>query len=84
MNDYLLKRENGVYNITIEGQETIRKEDFYDIFFVDEMNHALNVGISRKFKGIEFIKYTEAQCLETHLKVYYNKMSKFVYDKKKL
>jgi hypothetical protein len=60
MKDYHLKRENGVYNITIKGQETIRKEDLYDLFSVDEMNHALNVSISRKFKGIEFIKYTEA------------------------
>lgn len=53
MNDYHLKRENGVYNITIKGQETIRKEDLYDLFYVDEMNHALNVSISGKFKGIE-------------------------------
>lgn len=43
-----------------------------------------NVGLSRKFKVLEFVKYIGAQYLETHLKVYYRKMAKFINDEKLL
>jgi len=46
--------------------------------------HVLNVDNFRKFIVIEFIKYSRAQCLETHLKVYYIKMIKVIYDEKLL
>jgi len=30
------------------------------------------------------VKYTKAQCLETHFKVYYSKMVKIIHDEKLL
>jgi len=43
-----------------------------------------NVGISRKFKVLEFVKYTGSQYPETHLKVYYSKLAEFINDEKLL
>ena len=44
----------------------------------------LNVVVQKKFRVPEFIKYTETQCLITHLKSYYNKIAKVVHDEKLL
>ena len=43
-----------------------------------------NIVILKKFRVPEFIKFTGAQCLVTHLKAYYNKMVNVVYDEKLL
>jgi len=43
-----------------------------------------NVVIPKKFRVLEFIKYTGTQCPVTHLKAYCNKMAEVVYDEKLL
>jgi len=42
----------------------------------------LDVVNPKKFRVLEFIKYTETQCPITHLKAYYNKMAEVIYDEK--
>ena len=43
-----------------------------------------DVVIPKKFRVLEFIKYTGTQCPITHLKVYCNKMIEVDYDEKLL
>jgi len=49
-----------------------------------EMCLVPNVVIPKKFRVLEFVKYTGAQCPVTHLKAYCNKMVEVVYDEKLL
>lgn len=68
----IISRENGVLITAIKEREA------------NEICHVPNVGISRKFKVLEFVKYTGSQYPETHLKVYYSKMTEFINDEKLL
>jgi hypothetical protein len=54
--------------------------DLYDLVQAAKICLIPNVIILKKFHVPEFIKYTETQCPSTHLKSYYNKMTKVVYD----
>jgi hypothetical protein len=58
--------------------------DLYDLAQATKMCLIPNVIILKKFHVPEFIKYTRTQCPFTHLKFYYNKMTKVVHDEKLL
>ena len=49
-----------------------------------EMCLVPNMIIPINFIVPEFVRYTGTQCIVTHLKAYYNKITKVVYDKKLL
>jgi hypothetical protein len=41
-----------------------------------------NVVVPKKFRVLEFVKYTGLQCPNTHLRSYYNKMAEVIrYEK---
>jgi hypothetical protein len=56
----------------------------YDPIKVAEMCLVPNVIIFKKFRVLEFVKYTRTQCPITHLKAYCNKMAEVVDDEKLL
>lgn len=49
-----------------------------------EMCLVPNIMVPKKFKVLEFAKYTSTQYPMTHLKVYCNKMTEVIRDKKLL
>ena len=56
--------------------------DLYDLVQAVEMCLVPNVVVLQKFHVLEFIKYIGTQFLVTHLKSYYNKMTKVIHDEK--
>jgi hypothetical protein len=44
----------------------------------------LDVVVPKKFRVLEFIKYTWPECPKTHLSSYYNKMAEVICDEKLL
>jgi len=56
----------------------------HDHIKASEMCLVPNVVIPKKFRVLEFVKYTRTQCLVTHLKTYRNKIAKVVHDEKLL
>jgi hypothetical protein len=62
----------------------IKGVDLYDLVRAIEMCLVPNMVISKKFRVLEFIKYSGTQCSMTHIKSYYNKMEKVVHNEKLL
>jgi hypothetical protein len=58
--------------------------DLYDPVRAVKMCLVPNVVVPKKFRVLEFIKYTRTQCPVTHLKSYCNKMVEVVHDEKLL
>jgi len=56
----------------------------YDPIKAAEMCLVPNVVIFKKFRVLEFVKYTGTQCPITHLKAYCNKIAEVVNDDKLL
>jgi len=64
--------------------KVIEGVDLYDPVWAAEMCLVPNVVVPKKFRVPEFIKYSETQCLMTHLRSYCNKMAEVVHDEKLL
>ena len=58
----------------------IKGVDLYDPVKAAKMCLVPNMVLPKTFRVPEFIKYTETQCLITHLKSYCNKMTEVVHD----
>ena len=62
----------------------IEGADLYDPVKTVEMCLVPNVVVLKKFRILDFIKYTGMQCPVTYLKSYCNKMAEVVHDKELL
>jgi len=62
----------------------IKGVDLYDLVRAIKMCLVPNMVISKKFRVLEFIKYSGTQCSMTHIKSYCNKMEKVVHNEKLL
>jgi hypothetical protein len=58
--------------------------DVYDLVRAAEICLVPNVVVPKEFRVPEFVKYTELECLNTHLRSYYNKMTEVIYNDKLL
>jgi len=54
----LFEEKKWVYSITIKGHNTIKEEGLYEPLSTNKIYHMQDVGISRKSKVLEVIKYT--------------------------
>ena len=62
----------------------INETSLYDLVKAFKMCLVPHVVIPKRFRVLEFVKYTGTQCLITHIKAYYNKMTEMVHDEKLL
>jgi hypothetical protein len=67
-----------------ERMRAIKGTSLYDPTKATEMCLVPNMVILKKFRVLEFVKYTRTQCPITHLKACCNKMVEVVYDEKLL
>jgi hypothetical protein len=58
--------------------------DVYDLVRAAEICLVPNVVVPKEFRVPEFVKYTELECLNTHLRSYYNKITEVIYNDKLL
>ena len=56
--------------------------DVYDFVRAAEICLILNVMIPKELRVPEFVKYTELECPNTHLRSYYNKIMEVIYNDK--
>jgi hypothetical protein len=56
--------------------------DFYDPIIAVEICLMPYVVITKKFKVLEFVKYTGLECPNTHLRSNCNKMMEVIHDEK--
>jgi hypothetical protein len=82
------KSSNGIDQDKMAALEAriraIEGVDLYDPVRAAEMCLVPNMVVPKKFRVLEFIKYTGTQCPMTHLKSYCNKMAEVVHDEKLL
>jgi hypothetical protein len=62
----------------------IERSSLYDLIKATKMCSVPNMVIPKKFRVLEFVKYTGTQCLVTLFKAYCNKMTEVVNDEKLL
>ena len=62
----------------------INGTSLYDPVKASKMCLVPHVVIPKRFRVLEFVKYTGTQCLITHIKAYYNKITEVVHDEKLL
>ena len=67
-----------------ERMRAIKWNNLYDPIKAAEMCLVPNMVIPKKFRVLEFVKYTGTQCPITHLRTYCNKMAEVVHDEKLL
>jgi len=81
-----MAKEDGLEKLVTlkERMRAIEGTSLYDPVKADEMCLVPNVVIPKKFRVLEFVKYTGTQCPITHLKACCNKMAEVVYDEKLL
>jgi hypothetical protein len=66
---------------TLEARiRVIKRVDLYDPVKAAKICLVPNMVLPKMFRVPGFIKYTETQCLITHLKSYCNKMTEVVHD----
>jgi len=63
-----------------ERFRVVKGFDVYDLVRVAEICLILNVMIPKEFRVLKFVKYTELECANTHLRSYYNKMTEVIYN----
>jgi hypothetical protein len=67
-----------------ERLRVVKGFDVYNPVRAVEIYLMLDVVVPKKFRVLEFIKYTWPECPKTHLSSYYNKMAEVICDEKLL
>ena len=67
-----------------ERLREIEGNDLLDPIRAAEVCLVPNIVIPKKFRVLEFVKYTGMECPKTHLCSYYNKMAEVIHDDKML
>lgn len=67
-----------------ERMREIKGNNLYNPIKAIEMCLVPTITVHKKFRVLEFVKYTGTQYSITHLKTYCNKMAEVVYDEKLL
>ena len=62
----------------------VEGNDLFDPVRADEVCLVPNIVIPKKFRVLEFVKYTGMECPKTRLRSYYNKMAEVIHDDKLL
>jgi hypothetical protein len=83
--DKMIKEDDLKKLVALEQRMgAIERSSLYDLIKATKMCSVPNMVIPKKFRVLEFVKYTGTQCLVTLFKAYCNKMIEVVNDKKLL
>jgi len=67
-----------------ERLKEVEGNDLFNPVRAAEVCLVPNIVIPKKFRVLEFVKYTRMECPKTHLRSYYNKMVEVIHDDKLL
>jgi hypothetical protein len=70
------------WSVIEERLRVVERNDIYELIRAAEIYLVANIVVPKDFRVPDFIKYTGLECLNTHLRSYYNKMAKVIHNDK--